>query len=56
MRERRKLSVTRVQEEDRHAVSKINSAVSMKIITKASKRCNILTMREVEDSQSEERR
>ena len=42
----RKKSVARLQEEGKHAVSKINRAVSMKIAIEDSKRCNILEKRE----------
>ena len=47
----------RPQEEGRHAVSKINRAVRMKIVIEYSKRCNIPMKREreAEDSQSEKR-
>ena len=43
-------------EDGRHAVSKINRGVSMKIAKEDSKKCNIPAKREVEENQSEERR
>ena len=46
MRGRRKFYAARPQEEGRHAFSKINRAVSMKIVIEDSKRCNILEVRE----------
>ena len=52
---RSKPRAARPQEQERHAVNKIRRAVSMKIAVKESKRGNIAAMREVEDSQSEER-
>ena len=55
VRGRRKSCAARPQEEGRHVVSKINRAVSMKIVIKDSKRCNIPAKKETEDIQSEER-
>ena len=55
MRGRGKSCAARPQEQGRHAVSKIRTAVSMKIAIRDSKRGNIAAMREAEDSQSEER-
>ena len=46
MRGRRKSCAARPQEDGRHAVSKINRAVSMKIGIEDSKRCNIPAKRE----------
>ena len=52
---RKKFCAARPQEEGRHAVSKINRAVSIKIAIEDSTRCNIpVKEREAEDSQSEE--
>ena len=45
VRRRRKYCAVRPQEEGRYAVSKINRAVSMKIVMEDSKRCNILAKR-----------
>ena len=63
MRGGRKSCIVRPQEDGRHAVSKINRAVNMKIAIEDSKGCNILAERErererereAEDSQSEKR-
>ena len=46
VRERRQSCAARLQEEGRHAVSKIRRAVSMKITVEDSKRANITAMRE----------
>ncbi|MPD01703.1 hypothetical protein E2C01_097243 [Portunus trituberculatus] len=56
MRGRRKPCAARLQEEGRHAVSKISRTVSMKIAIKDRKRCNISAVRKKlkTDSQSEE--
>ena len=43
---RRKSCATRPQEDRRHAVSKINRTVSMKIAIEDSKRCNVPMKRE----------
>ncbi|MPC90240.1 hypothetical protein E2C01_085216 [Portunus trituberculatus] len=54
MRERRKLCAARLlEEEGRHAVSKISRAVSMKIVIKEMQHSG--DEKEAEDSQSEER-
>ena len=55
MRKRRKSCAARPQEDGKHAVSKINRIVSMKIAIEDRKGCNIPAKREAEDNQSEER-
>ena len=46
VRGRRKSCAARPQEDRRHAVSKINRAASIKIVTEHSKRCNMPAKRE----------
>ena len=46
VRGRRKSYAARLQEEGRHTVSKINRAISMKIVVEDIKNCSILAVRE----------
>ena len=55
MKGRRKSFAARPLKKGRHADSKINRAVSMKTAIDESKRYNIATLREAENSQSEKR-
>ena len=55
VRGRGKSCAARPREQGRHTVSNNRRAVSMKTEVKESKRGNIAAMREVEDSQAEER-
>ena len=45
VRGRSKSCARRLREQGKHAVSEIRRAVSMKIVVKESKRCNIVAMR-----------
>ncbi|MPC23408.1 hypothetical protein E2C01_016452 [Portunus trituberculatus] len=56
MRGRRKPCAARMQEEGRHAVSKIIRAVSMKIVVKARKKCGISAVRKRLKSEEERRK